>query len=241
MSPYVQLNYTGYRTTERYTTKTNLKLKQDLDMLIKGLSVQGLFSLTTNGAHVILNSMNPDLYFADPKTGRNNDGSLRTERKVTKQDLTATQRSTSDRQYYFEAQANYNRVFDDHRVTGLFHFYRQETKNSDWGNGIFVVIPRRYQAYSGRATYSYKDTCMLEGNIGYTGSENFNKERRYGVFPSVALGWVPTQYESVKRTLPFLDHLKFRGSLGQVGNDRLKDAETSRLHETGWITGNSRE
>jgi hypothetical protein len=112
MSPYVQLNYTGYRTTERYTTKTNLQLKQDLGMITKGLSVQGLFSLTTNGAHVILNSMRPDLYFADPKTGRNNDGSLSTSRRVEKADLTAVQSSTSDRQYYFEAQANYTRVFD---------------------------------------------------------------------------------------------------------------------------------
>ena len=222
MSPYVLLNYTGYRTTERYTTKTNLQLRQDLGMLTEGLSVQGLFSLTTNGTHVIHNSMNPDLYFADPKTGRNSNGSLRTERKVTKKDLTAIQSSASDRQYYFEAQANYNRVFDeDHRVTGLFHFYRQETKNSGWGNGIFVVIPRRYQAYSSRATYSYQDTYMLEGNLGYTGSENFNKERRYGVFPSIALGWVPTQYEFMNQRLPFLSFLKFRASLGQVGNDRL--------------------
>ena len=230
MSPYVQLNYTGYRTTERYSTKTNLQLKQDLSVITKGLSVQGLFSLSTNGTHVIHNSMNPDLYFADPKTGRNNDGSLRTERKVEKNDLTATQGSASDRQYYFEMQANYNRVFDDdHRVTGLFHFYRQETKNSDWGNGIFVVIPQRYQAYSSRATYSYKDTYMFEGNLGYTGSENFNKERRYGVFPSIALGWVPTQYEFMEQTLPFLDYFKIRGSLGQVGNDRLKDSNNNDI------------
>jgi len=222
ISPYVQLNYTGYRTIERYTTKTNLALKQDLSMILKGLSVQGLFSLTTNGSHTVLNNMNPDLYFADPKTGRNNDGSLRTERKVTKKDLTATQSSSSDRQYYFEAQANYNRTFDDvHRVTGLFHFYRQETKNSGWGDGIFVVIPRRYQAYSGRATYSFQDTYMLEANLGYTGSENFNKESRYGFFPSIALGWIPTQYDAVQKALSFLNYLKFRGSLGQVGNDRL--------------------
>lgn len=222
MSPYVQLNYTGYRATERYSTKTNLQVKQDLDVITKGLSVQGLFSLSTNGIHIILNQMRPDLYFADPKSGRNSDGSLRTDRKVEKQDLTAVQASLSDRQYYFEAQANYNRVFgDDHRVTALFHFYRQEAKNTDWGNGIFVVIPKRYQAFSGRATYSYKDTYMLEGNIGYTGSENFNKERRYGFFPSVAIGWVPTQYDFIKKGLPFLNHFKLRGSLGQVGNDRL--------------------
>jgi TonB-linked SusC/RagA family outer membrane protein len=222
MSPYVQLNYTGYRNIERYTTKTNLKVEQDLSMILDGLSVQGLFSLTTNGIHTVHNSMRPDLYFADPKVGRNTDGSLLTERRVTKEDLTATQTSASDRQYYIEAQVNYNQVFnEDHRVTGLIHAYRQETKNSSWGDGIFTVIPQRYQAYSGRATYSYQDTYMIESNVGYTGSENFNRESRYGVFPSIALGWVPTQYQWVNNNLPFINYLKFRGSYGQVGNDRL--------------------
>lgn len=222
MSPYVQLNYTGYKNIERYSAKTNLTLKQDLGMLLNGLSVQGLFSLATNGSHTINNRIRPDLYFADPKTGRYTDGTLRTERKVTKEDLTSVQLSSSDRQYYFEMQANYERVFnDDHRFTGLLHYYCQEIKNSGWGDTMFDVIPRRYQAFSGRATYSYKDTYMVEGNIGYTGSENFKKGERYGTFPSVALGWIPSQYDFFKQTLPFFDYLKFRGSYGKVGNDRL--------------------
>jgi TonB-linked SusC/RagA family outer membrane protein len=222
MSPYVQLNYTGYKAIERYSAKTNLMLKQDLDMFVEGLSVQGLFSLSTNGNHTIINSARPELYFANPKTGRYTNGSLRTERRVTQTDMTSVQTSASDRQYYFEAQANYNRVFnDEHRVTGLFHFYRQESKNSGWGNTMFDVIPKRYQAYSGRATYSFRDAYLIEGNIGYTGSENFSKGQRYGLFPSIALGWIPSQYGFFKKGLPFINYLKFRGSYGQVGNDRL--------------------
>ena len=222
ISPYVQLNYTGYRAVERYSTKTNLMLRQDLGMFVKGLAVQGLFSLSTNGTHTVLNSMMPDLYFVDPKVGRYPDGSLRTQRKVEKKDLKSSQLSSSNREYYFEAQANYERVFNsDHRVTGLFHYYRQEIKDSGWGDGTFDVIPRRYQAFSARATYSYKDTYLVEGNLGYTGSENFNAGNRYGVFPAIALGWIPTQYDFVSKALPFLNYLKIRGSYGQVGNDRL--------------------
>lgn len=224
MSPYVQLNYTGYKAIERYSAKSNVTLKQDLSMFVKGLSVQALFSLTTNGAHTITNQVTPELYYADPKVGRANDGSLQTQRRVERKDLESFQSSLSDRQYYFEMQGNYERVFNvDHRVTGLIHFYAQETKNSNWGGGVFNIVPKRYQAYSGRATYSYKDTYMVEGNLGYTGSENFKSGERYGLFPSVALGWIPTQYEVVNNFAPLLNYFKLRASYGQVGNDRLNN------------------
>lgn len=222
MSPYVRLNYTGYSENERYSAKTTVALKQDLSMLTEGLSVGGMFSLSTNGYHSIVKTMRPDLYYANPKTGRNLDGSLKTERKITKQDLNTVQGSISDRQYYFESTANYNRIFnEEHRITGLVHFYLQESKNSNWGNSVFSVIPKRYQALSGRATYSFQDTYLIEGNLGYTGSENFNKGRRYGLFPSIALGWIPSQYEVFKKNVPFVDYFKMRASYGKVGNDRL--------------------
>jgi TonB-linked SusC/RagA family outer membrane protein len=231
MSPYVRLNYTGFAETERYSAKTNLSIKQDLKMLTEGLSAAAMFSLSTNGNHVIIRSMRPDLFYASPVNGRNLDGSLRTERKVTKQDLTASQTSLSDRKIYFETTVNYNRLFgDDHRVTGLVHYYLEESKNSDWGAGMsgtartLSVIPKRYQAVSGRVTYSFRDTYFVEGNLGYTGSENFDKGSRYGLFPSIALGWVPTSYRFFKDKIGFVNYLKFRGSYGEVGNDRLNDA-----------------
>ena len=223
-SPYVRLNYMGYTTNETYSTKINVGLSQDLGMITEGLSVRGLFSFSMNGAHIVDRHMNPEQYYADPKDGRYLDGSLKTVRTVNKEDMTATQGSASNRELYFEAAANYKRLFNqDHRVTGLAHFYRQELTNVDWGNGVLVSIPKRYQALSFRATYSYKDTYLVEGNLGYTGSENFNKERRYGWFPSISGGWVPTQYDWYRNLLPFNNFLKFRASWGRVGNDRLKD------------------
>lgn len=222
MSPYVRLNYTGYLESERYSAKSILAVKQNLSAITEGLSARAMFSLTTNGYHSIIKTMNPDLYYADPKNGRILDGSLRTIRRVTKQDLNTAQGSMSDRQYYFESTLNYNRTFsNDHNVTGLVHYYMQEAKNSNWGNSVFSVIPQRYQAFSSRATYSYKDTYLVEANVGYTGSENFNKDRRFGVFPSIAAGWVPSQYAFFNDHVKWINYLKFRGSYGRVGNDRL--------------------
>lgn len=227
ISPYVRLNYMGSYATERYSSKTNVSLKQELDMLTKGLSVSALFSLTTNGYHIVSKTKRPDLYYADPKDGRYLDGTLRTVRKLTKEDLKTAQTSKADRSYYFEVIANYNRVFnEDHRVTGMVRFSREESKNSTWGDALLSSLPRRYQAVSGRATYSYKDIYMLEGNVGYTGSENFNEGRRYGLFPAIAVGWLPSQYKWFQSAIPLVNYLKFRASYGEVGNDRLKDGDT---------------
>ncbi len=221
MSPYVRLNYTGYTENERYTTRTIASVRQDLKMITPGLSVSGLFSLTTNGRHITQRSKNPDLWYADPKEGRNLDGSLRTIRKITKKDLTVSQISNASREYYMEARVDYSRVFGDHRVSGMLHFYRQESKSSDWSADMLSVLPMRYQALSGRVTYSYKDTYFIEGNLGYTGSENFAKGNRYGLFPAISAGWVPTQYKWIQEKVPFINYLKLRGSYGEVGNDRL--------------------
>ncbi len=68
-----------------------------------------------------------------------------------------------------------------------------------------AAIPLRYQGVSSRLTYSFKDTYMMDVNFGYTGSENFQPGKQYGFFPSLALGWSPTNYILVKNSLPWLN------------------------------------
>ena len=126
------------------------------------------------------------------------------------------------RKYHFESTLNYDRVFgDDHRVSALVYYYMSDEKTASSGTTNMNSIPMRYQGLSSRITYGFRDTYMIDFNFGYTGSENFQPGRRFGFFPSVALGWVPTQYEFMRRGLPFLNFLKIRASYGTVGNDRL--------------------
>ena len=89
---------------------------------------------------------------------------------------------------------------------------------------LIASIPKRYTGLAARATYSFKDTYFLEGNLGYTGSEAFAKGQKFGVFPAISGGWVPTQYEWVQDNLSFIDFWKFRVSYGVVGNDRINSS-----------------
>ncbi len=40
VSPYVQLNYTGYKISETQATRMNASLNQKLDFITKGLSAR---------------------------------------------------------------------------------------------------------------------------------------------------------------------------------------------------------
>lgn len=220
ISPYVLLNHTGMKRNNRNSTKINFALTQELDFITKGLKAGALFAYTTNSSLTTFREKMPALYKA---YGRYNDGSLMFERTVSETSSSFRRTTLNDRKYYFEARLNYDRVWDNHRVGGLIHYYMQDYQTSEHDDEV-LSIPERYQALSGRVTYSYKDTYLVEGNVGYTGSENFKPGSQFGWFPAIALGWVPTQYDFVKQTFPFLNYLKVRASYGQVGNDRITDA-----------------
>lgn len=218
ISPYVLLNYTGFRKYYHNTTNVNLQVEQDLGKIIQGLKFTALFNMNANSDMWSSRTKTPELYYA---TDRKRDGSLALEKKRDATDPVFIVAREVNRKFYFEAHANYERVFKtDHRVTGLVHYYMEDfvdSKNID----DLKAIPKRYVGFSSRATYSFKDIYLIEGNIGYTGSEAFENGKKFGVFPAISLGWRPTQYEFVKNLVPFVNYLKFRASYGQVGNDRM--------------------
>lgn len=72
----------------------------------------------------------------------------------------------------------------------------------------------------GRVNYAYDGRYLLTTNLRYDGTSKFNKDRRWGFFPSLGLGWVISEENFLKdnKTLSFL---KLRASYGQLGNDQI--------------------
>lgn len=218
INPYVLLNYSGFKKRYRNTTNLNLQFQQDLAMITKGLNFTALFNMNTNSTMTTSREKLPALYYART---RKRDGSLALEKRRDGADTRFSVNSSVDRKFYFESRANYERVFaKKHRVSGLVHYYMEDYINSNNGSDL-TAIPKRYIGLSSRATYSFNDTYFVEGNVGYTGSEAFENGKKFGTFPAVSVGWVPTQYKFMQKNVPFLDFLKFRASYGSVGNDRM--------------------
>lgn len=218
ISPYVLLNMTGYQNSYSNNNKITLTLTQDLKAITPGLSVMGLFNYDGNSNLVQTRGKMPAIYYAN---GRKRNGELDLEKVQESVEPYFSRSTYADRKYYFEFRVNYDRVFNQvHRVGGLITAYWSDYSTANW-TALLTAIPKRYNSYASRFSYSYNDTYMVEFNMGYTGSEAFEKGKKFGWFPAVSLGWSPTQYKWYQDRNFFVNYLKFRASYGIVGNDRL--------------------
>lgn len=231
-SPSVMINRTGRASNQSFKGKITMALSQDLSKVLKGLKfkMQGAYDI-----HSYFNErryIQPALYQA---IGRNYDGTLMTIERVQERKASYSKSTSQYRKYHFEATLNYNHIFgQDHRTSALIYYYLSDEKDSNDATSNLSAIPLRYQGVSGRITYGFRDTYLVDVNFGYTGSENFQPGKQYGFFPSIALGWVPTNYEFMREHLPWLDHFKIRASYGTVGNDRITSTRfpyLTKVHE----------
>lgn len=219
MSPYVLLNHTGFKTYNRNSMKVRFQVNQDLKFITEGLKVNGFFNFSSDADHDIYRRKVPELFRA---IARGNSGELIMQKTVSAQSLSFDKFEKQSRQFYFETNLNWARTFGDHRASAMVHYYMEDNQVSD-ANDEISSIPKRYLGLSGRLTYSFQDIYFVEGNFGYTGSENFRVGEQYGFFPAVSVGWLPTNYEWVKNNIPVLSHFKVKASYGQVGNDKIAD------------------
>lgn len=218
ISPYVLLNMTGYRKLFSNNNKITMQLNQDLKVITPGLSIMGLVNIDANSSHTQIREKMPAIYYAN---GRKRDGSLDLEKVSEAVEPHYGSDKYTDRTFYYEFRLNYDHVFNKvHRVGALVNAYWKDYESSRYTQ-LLTAIPKRYNSYASRFSYSYDDTYMAEFNVGYTGSEAFEKGKKFGWFPAVSVGWAPTQYKFFRDKNNFINYLKFRASYGVVGNDRL--------------------
>lgn len=69
-----------------------------------------------------------------------------------------------------------------------------------------------------RLNYAYDNKYLLQVSVRRDGSSVFGEDRRYGVFPSVSVGWNMNK-ESFLQDVAWLNNLKLRASYGELGNE----------------------
>ncbi|RFZ84156.1 TonB-dependent receptor [Mucilaginibacter terrenus] len=218
-NPYADLTRRGYRTNFQNQLYSNIRITQDLNSIVKGLTFTTLFAFDANNVNGVLRQKREDTWYPDQNTPYNLDGTLNLVRTYTGDGNYLNFKATSSgrNKVYSESSFNYDRTFGKHRIGGLVLF-NQEDESRFPADEFTTSIPYRLRSLATRATYSYADRYFAEFNMGYNGSENFAPDKRYGYFPAFGLGWLVSEekfFESIKKTISFL---KFRYSNGIVGS-----------------------
>ncbi len=140
---------------------------------------------------------------------------------------------------------SYTRLFGKHNIflTGLYSAqgYKQESNGIEatgfpsdvmtfyQPDKASVMYPNASQDKSNhisqmlRANYSYDSRYLFTATVRRDGFSAFGADRKYGIFPSLALGWNITN-ESFLKDSQFSDvvnNLKFRVSWGKNGNEAI--------------------
>lgn len=213
-SAYEIINRRGFHTNKRKNLNTQFSVNWDLGELVtKGLSVNGMAAYDTYNIGVLEGRKKERVYNVrvdyDSETlsysSSNGD-------KI--EPLTMTSSRFSNYQIYVQGSINYARTFGKHNVTAMATAYRR------FWEGTSADIPYNVLGTAARATYSFDDRYLVEGNFGYNGSEQFAPSKRFGLFPSGSIGWIASN-ESFLKGNKYLTWLKFRASYGLVGNDSM--------------------
>jgi TonB-linked SusC/RagA family outer membrane protein len=213
----------GRGFTNRLNNNLNFDIDvvQDLKFLTKGLRFRTKIAYNTSYTHAKVRNASVAAYLpyyrkdidetADP-----DDRTVVYRKAGSDGNLGYNENFGKGRNWYMEAGFNYNRSFGSHNVGGLVLYNQNKVYYPDQ----FREIPTGLVGLVGRVTYDYKTKYLLDVNMGYNGSENFIRERRFGFFPAFSAGWIISE-EAFFDVVPIMDYLKLRASYGLVGNDKI--------------------
>jgi len=234
VNSFATLANNGIRKTTTTRINTDFTLKQDLSMLLSGLSAKGTFSFDNSfisQGGVYDNGVIQQEYI-NPVTGEvtrsqylgTNQFDWIPSRWTPNPDV--VQDYSTYRKVFYQLAVDYAKNFGKHQVTAMGLFSRDKYA----GGSEFEHFREDWVS---RVTYNYGLKYFAEFNGAYNGSEKFGPDYRFAFFPSAAGGWMISK-ENFMKNLKFINTLKLRVSYGQVGNDNIANRW---LYTTTWTYG----
>lgn len=234
LNPWVQGTMTGYRENWDNNIQTTLNLEQKLDFITSGLRFVGRFGYDTKNWNSIYRIKRPETWRIERFR---NQGELVFSRTAEEMKMIQASSSEGTRRDFFEWDLLYNSNLGRHHF-GAVAKYMQSSEVFTQGLGTELKngIAKRIQGFSGRVSYNFGSRYFADFNFGYTGSENFHKDHRFGFFPAFSAAWNVAE-ESFLKDAAWVDMFKIRYSHGKTGNDRLGDERFPYLYSIDQMTG----
>ena len=229
-NPYAQL-CRGYGDQFRGHFTSALTVDQDLGFITKGLSATGMATFYNRVYSAVYRSFTPFMYqltdYNIDEAGNYSYTSNSTNTGTTY--LGTTRGKDGYRELAFQAKIDYARTFGKHDVGATIVYMQKERNMNISDEQEYAALPYRQQGLAGRVTYGFDKRYLFEANFGYNGSENFAAGKRFGFFPSVAVGWVISNEPFWKGIKEQVNLFKLRASYGLVGNDVISKDYADRF------------
>ncbi len=229
-NPYAQL-CRGYGDQFRGHFTSALTVNQNLDFITKGLSATGMATFYNRVYSAVYRSFTPFMYqltdYNIDEAGNYSYTSNSTNTGTTY--LGTTRGKDGYRELAFQAKIDYARTFGKHDVGATIVYMQKERNMNISDEQEYAALPYRQQGLAGRVTYGFDKRYLFEANSGYNGSENFAAGKRFGFFPSVAVGWVISNEPFWKGIKEQVNLFKLRASYGLVGNDVISKDYADRF------------
>ena len=229
-NPYAQL-CRGYGDQFRGHFTSALTVNQNLDFITKGLSATGMATFYNRVYSAVYRSFTPFMYqltdYNIDEAGNYSYTSNSTNTGTTY--LGTTRGKDGYRELAFQAKIDYARTFGKHDVGATIVYMQKERNMNISDEQEYAALPYRQQGLAGRVTYGFDKRSLFEANFGYNGSENFAAGKRFGFFPSVAVGWVISNEPFWKGIKEQVNLFKLRASYGLVGNDVISKDYADRF------------
>ena len=229
-NPYAQL-CRGYGDQFRGHFTSALTVNQNLDFITKGLSATGMATFYNRVYSAVYRSFTPFMYqltdYDVDEAGNYSYTSNSTNTGTTY--LGTTRGKDGYRELAFQAKIDYARTFGKHDVGATIVYMQKERNMNISDEQEYAALPYRQQGLAGRVTYGFDKRYLFEANFGYNGSENFAAGKRFGFFPSVAVGWVISNEPFWKGIKEQVSLFKLRTSYGLVGNDVISSDYSDRF------------
>ena len=238
-NPVELLQQNGIYSAHTRTLQTGFSFRQKLDALTQGLNLVGGLSFNNQYVGFYQTLFGVPSYEiikgADDEPVLNPDGAL-TYRQIG----TISQSSNDAGSDHWNRNTtqlglDYDRYFGLNHYSGLL----LARKKNYTHNGTTYQV--RTQGVTGNLTYDYAKKYILNLTAAYMGAADFQKGHRYGIFPSVGLGWVVSS-EPFMKSSKAVDFLKVRGSYGTVGsiNENYRFLyRQNAVGATGWTFGSN--
>jgi TonB-linked SusC/RagA family outer membrane protein len=206
-NPLALLSAAGVSTDLTRNMLANISARQKMDGLIKGLSLNLLYTYDVFGLYRSGFTQDFETYEPNGTGGYNRYGT------AAIVNYSGNAFSGNIRKYEFWGGFDYDRTFGLHGINFT-------TRVSRANNALFGFLDLKRQSWSNRLSYNYNQRYFVDVIGTYSGSENFRPGERFGWFPAVSAGWILSE-ENFLKTSGWLNFLKLRGSYGLVGNDAL--------------------